>query len=428
MKYQKIDNELFVKNRAKLRKFLPKTAIAIINSNDEMPRNGDQDFKYRQNSDMFYLSGIEQEKSVLLLDPDGDDILFIIRPNELMETWTGHKLTKDEAKKIAGIDNVQYLDAFESTLKIILDKKENIYLNRIEYLKYETEIAYRDIRFTEWIRKEYPLHSYNRLAPLLATCRMVKEKEEIALMQKACDITNIAFHKVFEALKPGVNEYEMEAVLTYHFLKNGASGHAYHPIVASGKNALVLHYVDNDQECKDGDLLLMDFGAEYANYAADCSRTIPVNGKFTDRQKECYEAVLRVQKEALNYFKPGFSIKKMNDLTNLLMEKEMIALGLFTAEDVKNQKADSPMYFKYMMHGVTHFIGLDVHDVGGKDDVFREGMVLTIEPGIYIKEEGIGIRIEDNIVVADEPINLMKNIPKEVHEIEKLFTNFALTK
>ena len=419
-RYSSISSKLFIKNREKLSNLLSSDSVAIINANDEMPRNGDQNFQYRQNSDLFYLTGIEQEQTILLLNPSGEDMLFIIRPNELMETWTGHKLTKEEAKAISGIDTIKFIDEFDFQLKMILDQKSEIYLNRIEYLKYETEIAYRDIRFTEKLKQEYPLHTFSRLAPLLSKCRVIKEKEELEIMQKACDITNKAFHRVLSTLKPGMNEYEVEAELTYEFLKNGASGHAYQPIVASGKNALVLHYVDNNQECKDGDLLLMDFGAEYANYAADCSRTIPVNGRFTDRQKEVYNAVLRVQKEAITFFTPGSSMKAVNEKVNKLIEKEMIQLGLFTEEDVKNQDKESPMYFKYMMHGVNHFIGLDVHDVGGKDDVFQEGMVLTIEPAIYIKEEGIGIRIEDNIIVAENPINLMRNIPKKIEEIEEV--------
>jgi Xaa-Pro aminopeptidase len=420
MKYNKINPKLFVKNREKIAKVLPENSIAIINANDEMPRNGDQNFQYRQNSDLFYTTGIEQEQTILLIDPTGEDTLFIIKPNELMETWIGHKLTISEAKEFSGIKSVKYLEDFDFTLKSLLDQKETIYLNRIEYLKYDTDIEYRDIRFTKELKEKYPLHQFARLAPILTKFRLLKEEEELQLMQNACDITNKAFHRILKSLKPGMMEYEVEAEMTYEYLKNGASGHAYQPIVASGKNALVLHYVDNDQECKDGDLLLMDFGAEYGNYAADCSRTIPVNGKFTPRQKEVYESVLRVQNEAINHFKPGFSMKKMNDLVNSLIEKEMIKLGLFSKEDVRNQSTESPMYFKYMMHGVNHFIGLDVHDVGGKDDIFEEGMVLTIEPAIYIKEEGIGIRIEDNIIVGETPRNLMQDIPKEIDEIEAL--------
>jgi len=350
------------------------------------------------------------------------EVIFTIQPNELMETWTGHKLTKKEIREISGISTVKWIGDFDMTFRDLVFNAENIYLNLNEYIKYETEVPYRDSRFAEKVKSSFPAHHIERLAPIITSHRLVKEKKEIELMRKACAITNDAFKRVLKFVKPGVDEFEVEAEMTYEFLKQGARGHAYQPIIGSGKNGLVLHYIENSDDCKNGDLLLMDFGAEYGNYAADCTRTIPVNAKFTERQKACYEAVLRVQKETIKLYTPGNTIEKVNNSVFKLMEKEMIGLGLFTKEDVKNQNPDSPLYSKYLMHGIAHFIGLDVHDVGGKYEPFKKGMVLTCEPGLYIKEEGIGIRIENDIMVADEPVDLMAHIPREVEEIEKLMT------
>ncbi|MBI9033653.1 MAG: aminopeptidase P N-terminal domain-containing protein [Bacteroidales bacterium] len=422
-RYPNIDKNLFIKNRAKLIAELKPNSLAVINSNDEMPRNGDQNFSFRQNSDLFYLSGLEQEKCILCLCPNHPnpalhEVVFILKADETMETWNGHKYTPEEVTEISGVKMVKYLDDFDFFFKEMILESNQVYLNQIEYTKYKTEVAYRDIRFTEKVKAEYPLHKLERLAPLLTKMRLIKEAEELELMRKACQITKNGFERVMRNLKPGMMEYAVEAELTYEFNRQGAT-HAYAPIVAGGMNALVLHYISNHQKCEDGDLLLMDFGAEYANYSADCSRTIPVNGKFTDRQKECYKAVLHVQNEAIKLFVPGNSINIINAAVNKMMEAEMIYLGLFNEDDVKKQKDESPMYFKYLMHGVNHFIGLDVHDVGAKDTVFEKGMILTIEPGLYIKEENIGIRIEDNIMVDDIPINLMQDIPKTVEEIER---------
>lgn len=428
MKYQPIKPTLFQKNRKKLAGKLKKESVAIIHSNDEMPRNGDQFFAYRQNSDFFYLTGIEQEKSILVLCPDHvneklKEVLFLLKPNKKLEIWEGHKLTHEEAQKIAGIETVKWIDDFSFSVGEMLQTKGTIYMNIPENTKFQPEVKSRDFRKFLEFGEKFPLHQFDRLAPFLAELRMVKESEELELMQKACDITNKAFHRVLKSVKPGIMEYEVEAEMTYEFLKNGASGHAYAPIVASGKNACALHYVDNDAECKDGDLLLMDFGAEYANYAADCTRTIPVNGKFSPRQKECYQSVLNVLKKAQKLLVPGTTINKINKKVNLMMEEEMIKLGLFTQEDVKNQNPSSPLYFTYFMHGTSHFIGLDVHDVGGKDFPLQKGMVLTCEPGLYIAEENLGIRLENDIVVDEKPVNLMEDIPIEIDEIEALMKN-----
>ena len=412
-------------NRETLLKSLSHNSVAIIVANDQLNRNGDQDFPYRQSSDLFYLSGIDQEKTVLALCPDHPDenlreVLFVVKPEPVLETWTGHKLTVDEAKQISKIRTVKWIDDMEISLRDMILSSENIYVNLNEYVKYQNPVAYSAHRFAGELREAYPAHQFKRLAPILTEQRLVKQTYEIERMQEACDITGATFERALKFVNTGVYEYEVEAEITHEYLMRGARGHAYQPIVGSGKNALVLHYIENNDECKAGDLLLMDFGAEYGNYAADCSRTIPVSGKFTARQKACYEAVLRVQKEATALFTPGNTIDKINKAVWAMMEKEMIGLGLFTKADVDNQDPSYPLFFKYLMHGVTHFIGLDVHDVGSKYRKLEKGMVLTLEPGIYIKEENIGIRIENNIVVEDIPFDLMANIPREVEEIEEL--------
>lgn len=428
MKYKPIKPALFKRNREKLKNKLEDKTVAIMHANDEMPRNGDQYFKFRQNSDLFYFTGVEQEKSVLMLCPSHPnakmrEILFLLKPNKTMEIWLGHKLTKEEATAISGVQTVKWLDEYDAVLGEMAQFADTIALNLNENARFQPEIESRDYRMQNALKKKFPLHNYMRLASVIAKLRMIKEPEEIDLMKEACAITKVAFDRVLKATRPNLYEYEIEAEMSYAFLKNGASGHAYAPIVASGKNACALHYVDNDALCKDGDLLLMDFGAEYANYAADCSRTIPVNGKFTDRQKVCYQSVLTVLKKAQKLLVPGTTINKINKQVNLLMEEEMVNLGLFTREDVQKQNPASPMYFKYFMHGTSHFIGLDVHDVGGKDMPLEKGMVLSCEPGLYIAEENLGIRLENDILVDDDPVNLTLDIPIEIDEIEALMAN-----
>jgi len=425
MKQPKIPSSFFTGNRKCISDKLKNNSVAIIPSNDELNRNGDQDFPYRQNSDLFYLTGINQEKSILTLCPDHPDknlreVLFTIEPNETMETWTGHKYTKKEIEEISGIKTIKWLNDFDSVLHDLVLSSKNIYINLNEYTKYQSNVDYIENRLATKLRGQYPAHYFHRLAPIITNQRITKQAEEIELLKKACSITDKAFNRVLKFVKAGVMEYEVEAEITHEFLKNGARGHAYQPIVGSGKNALTLHYIENSDECLDNELLLMDFGAEYGNYAADCTRTIPVNGKFTNRQKQCYEAVLRVQKKSIKLYTPGNTIDKVNKATWKMMEKEMIGLGLFTKEEIKSQDKDKPLYSKYLMHGIAHFIGLDVHDVGSKYTKFKKGMVLTCEPGIYIKEEKIGIRIENDIMVDATPYDLMQDIPREVVEIEKL--------
>ena len=424
MRYLPIDNKLFIENRKRFVKLLPKDSSAIFYSNDQQPRNGDQYFPFRQQSDFFYLTGIDQEKSILLIAPDSKnntmkEALFLIKTNKQIAIWDGHKYTKEEAKEISGIENIYWIDDFDLTLKEVLAATNDIYLNRNEYPKFTPDVKDRNYRLGEELRVEFPLHNYHRSAPLLTQLRLIKSDEEIALLRKACDITNKAFRRVLKTTKHGKFEFEIQAEIEHEFTNNRANGHGYAPIIASGKNACVLHYLENDKECKDGDLLLFDFGAEYANYSADMSRTIPVNGKFTGRQKECYNAVLHVFKQAKELYVSGNTINNINKEVNKMMEKEMIKLELFTEEDILKQDKENPLFKKYFMHGTAHFLGLDVHDVGDKDVEFKAGMVLTCEPGIYIPEEKIGIRIENDILVTNSsPIDLMGDIPIEVEEIE----------
>lgn len=424
MRYKRLPGFFFEKNRKKISGKLKPDSIAVLHSNDEMPRNGDQYFSFRQNSDFFYLTGIEQEKSALVLFPNCPvkkyrEILFIRESNSLLETWYGHKLTKKEAGEISGIKNVQYMQEMEAIVNEAMGYATNVYLNSNDYPKFKPEVISRDLRLAELMKKSYPLHTYQRLAPLITLFRLQKQEEEVDQIKKACEITNNAFHRILKTLKPGITEFQIEAEMMHEFISSGAVN-AYKPIVASGKNACILHYVDNELACNDGDLLLMDFGAEYGNYAADCTRTIPVNGKYTPRQKNIYNAVLNVQKQIKKKFVVGNTIDKINKETIKLTEKELLKLGLLKDSDLKNSKGRSPA-FKYLMHGISHFMGLDVHDVGNRFEPLKPGMVLTCEPGIYVKDEGTGVRIENDILITkDGPVDLMADFPIEVEEIEEL--------
>lgn len=421
-----INKAFFVDNREALLSRLDDNSLAVINSSDEQHRNGDQYFPYRQNSDFFYLTGIEQEMSRLLIcnnfpDKSYKEILFIRKPNPSLETWEGKKLSVDEARKISGIQNIKFLEDFDSIFRDVAMNNKKIYLNANEYPKFSNPVPDFDIRFTAQTKSKYPQHTYDRIAPLITQKRLIKAEEEKEIIKMACDITNKAFHRVMKTLKPGMSELDVEAEITYEFMKNGSRHHAYRPIIASGINACSLHYIKNEGICHDGDLLLMDFGAEYMNYASDVTRTIPVNGKFSRRQKECYNAVLRVQKETIKLFKPGTTIDAINKEVNLLMQEEMIKLGLFSKKDVAKQDPLNPIYQKYFMHGVSHFIGLDVHDVGTKYEELQPGMILTVEPGLYLKEENMGIRIENDVMITESGnVDLTEAVPREVDEIEGL--------
>jgi len=426
MKYNPIPKEFFIRNRQKLVSRMKSNAMAIFVSNDEMPRNGDQNFPFRQNSDFFYLTGIDQEESIFCMFPNHPnekmrEILFVKKTNEHIAVWYGHKYTKEEATATSGIKNVMWLDDFDTVFPELMFMAKSVYLNLQENSRYSTQIVRNERRVVEKVQHDYPLQKYRRVAALLIELRLVKEQEELDAMKKACEITGKAFLKAAKAIKPGAMEYEVEAELVGEMIRNGATCHSFAPIIAGGKSACVLHYIENNKKLKSGDLVLMDFGAEYANYAGDCSRTVPVNGKFSPRQKEVYEACLSVYKKAIKLLVPGNTINNAQNEVVKMMEKQFIKLGLFTQDELDHQDPDAPLYKKYYMHSVSHFIGLDVHDVGGRDVKFEEGMVLSCEPGIYITEEGIGIRIETDVVVADEPIDLMSHLPVDVAEIEKLF-------
>lgn len=426
MKYNAIDSSLFLENRKKYVALLPEKAIAFFNSNDEMPRNGDANFLFRQQSDLFWLTGIDQEQTILVVAPNHPipeyrEVLFVRKTNEHIAVWEGHKYTKEEARKQSGIQSVYWLEDFQTLLPVLMHHSSTVFINLNENDRFVTEVPYRDERFAAKLRAQYPNHAYDRSGPLMARLRAIKSETEIQLMQTACDITDKAFRRVLHFTKPGVHEYEIEAEIIHEFIRNRATGHAYTPIIASGPNACVLHYNDNNQPCKSGDVILLDFGAEYANYAADLSRSIPVSGKFSARQRDVYNAVLHVMRAAKKLLTVGNTIPKYHEEVGRIMEEQLIKLGLLDAEAVKKQDPKSPLYKKYFMHGTSHFLGLDVHDIGSRYEPMQAGMVFTCEPGIYIPEEGLGIRIENDILITSKgPVDLMEKIPIDVEEIEAL--------
>ncbi len=426
MRYEPIGKDLFIQNRIRFAKELPQSSVAVFHSNDIMPTNADGTMAFRQNNDLFYLSGIDQEESILVICPNANDpkhreILFLRETSELIAIWEGHKYTREEATEASGIQTIYWLSDFNTIFNSLMAESEHCYLNTNEHLRATIEVETRDARFVKWCKDRYPLHSYRRSAPIMHYLRAIKQPREIELIRHACGITEKAFRRLLGFIKPGVMEYEVEAELWHEFIRNRSRGPAYTSIIASGASACVLHYVDNNKECKDGDVMLMDFGAEYANYASDLSRSVPVNGKFTKRQRDVYEAVLRVMKEAKKLLMPGNIWDEYHVQVGHLMEKELIGLGLLNERDVKNQDPNKPLYKKYFMHGTSHHLGLDVHDVGNKYRRFEEGMVFTCEPGIYILEEGLGIRLENDILVTKSgPVDLMENIPLEADDIERL--------
>jgi Xaa-Pro aminopeptidase len=426
MKYKSIDSKLFSENRLRFAKKLATNSLAVFNSNDIMPTNADGHMGFRQNADLFYLSGIDQEESILVIFPDSKDaahreILFLKETNEHIAVWEGHKYTKEEAIATSGIKTIYWLHEFNTIFKQLMFRAQSVYLNTNEHTRAVIEVETRDARFIKWCRQNFPLHSYHRLAPIMHQLRAIKSKYEIDLIQQACNITEKGFRRLLKFIKPGVMEYEIEAELIHEFVRNRSQGFAYGPIIASGGSACVLHYVENNKPCKNGDLILLDVAAEYGNYASDLTRCVPANGKFSKRQKEVYNAVLRVMRAATKMLVIGNTIEKYHVEVGKLMEKELISLGLLDAKAVAKQDKNKPLYKKYFMHGTSHFLGLDVHDVGDFKRPLEEGMVFTCEPGIYIAEENLGIRIENNILVTKKgPVDLMKNIPIEVEEIERL--------
>jgi Xaa-Pro aminopeptidase len=424
MRYKNIDKELFIHNRKNLVKEMKEHSVAVVNSNDIMPTNADGTMKFRQKNDLFYLTGVDQEETILILCPDFPDekyreILFLRETNDMIATWEGHKLTKEEAKTLTGIETILWTSEFHRIFNtiMVMGDVEYAYLNTNDHYRAEQVVETREMRFVKWCMEKYPLHKYERLAPIMHRLRTVKSKWEIELLQKACDITADAFTRVLRFVKPGVMEYEIEAEYIHEFVRQGSRGFAYTPIVASGANSCVLHYIENDLPCKDGDVLLLDVGAEYANYNADLTRTIPVSGRFTPRQKDVYNSVLHIQREAMKLLKYYDYHKEIQKVT----ESELIKLKLFSKDDVQKQDKSRPLFMKYFMHGTGHQLGLDVHDVGNMYHAMRVGQVWTVEPGIYIREEGIGIRIENNVVIQENGIlDLMKNIPVEADEIESI--------
>lgn len=415
MRYKPLDSSFYIRNRNNVVHEIEQNSVVILTSHDEYPRCGDTTHPFRQNSDLLYLCGIDQEDTCLALAPwhpnkEYREVLFIKNPSPEMITWFGHRLSKEQASAISGIQNVYFVEDMESILNNMIINSQHIYLHIPESTRSKQSFATREVRMAEQLKHDYPLHTFHRLAPILYPLRAIKHSEELSALKKACDITAKAFKRAKAAVRPGMYEYEVEAELIYEMMRNGATGHSFAPICASGADSCILHYIKNDKIMQDGDVLLMDFGAEYANYAGDCSRTIPVNGKFTPRQQEIYNAVLSIYKDTIPMFKPGMTIHKINDFVFRRMDEELIKLGLYTAEDVKHQNPAKPLFKKYYMHNTSHFIGLDVHDVGERDWVFQPGMVLSCEPGIYVAEEGIGVRIETDVVVADNPIDLFEGL------------------
>lgn len=426
VRYAPIDPALFTGNRGRFASRLKPGSIAVFNANDVLPTNADGTMAFRQNNDLFYLSGIDQEETILLIFPDAPDgvhkeVLFLRETNDHIAVWEGEKLSKEEARKVSGIQKIYWLQEFEKVFFGLVVEARNIYLNTNEHVRAEIHTETRDARFVNWCRKHYPLHTYERSAPIMHELRAIKNDIEIALLQKACDLTEKGFRRVLGFVKPGVWEYEIEAEMAHEFIRAGAGFAGYQPIIASGGSSCVLHYNTNHQQCKDGDVLLLDFAAGYANYHSDLTRTIPVNGKFTSRQKDVYNAVLRVMRFAQSRLVVGNIIADYHKEVGAAMEEELLKLGLITKEDIAKQNPDWPAYKKYFMHGTSHFLGLDVHDVGSRYRRFEAGMVYTCEPGIYIPAEKIGVRIENDIVItATGNVDLMKNIPIEADDIEAL--------
>jgi Xaa-Pro aminopeptidase len=429
MKQIKIDKKLFVENRKRLTKELKPNSIVVVHANDVLPTNADGVMHFKQNTDLFWLTGVDQEESILVLYPDSPDpaykeVLFLRETSELIAIWEGRKLMKDEATELTGIQNIIWLSDFNKIFRNLITDADNVYINTNEHKRADVIVQSKSIKFINWCKELYPLHNYCRLAPIINRLRMIKSPIEIDLMQKACDLTDKAFRRVLKFVKPGVMEYEIEAEFAHEFIRNGSAYADYYPIIASGPSACVLHYVVNDKPCQDGDVILIDTGASYANYNADMSRTIPVNGKFTKRQKQVYNACLRVMRSTIERVKKGGIWKEIQRETELNMEKELIGLKLLKLSDIKNQNPSWPALKKYFMHNVSHFLGLDVHDVGYFETPYKPGMVFTVEPGIYIPEEGIGVRLENNIVVTEKGnLDLMKNIPLEIEEIEEIMNS-----
>ena len=432
MRYDPADSELFEHNRLRLYPMLKPNSIGILDSNDLMPTNGDGTLPWRQNSDLYYLAGIDQEESTLLLFPDAAEasdreILFIKETSEHIAIWEGEKLSKQRASELSGIANVQWNCQFNSVLERLTQQAEHIYLNANEHPRANMTVQTRDVRLLEKCQQDFPHHQYERLAPLMHQLRIIKHSAEINMIQKACDITEAGFRRVLGFIRPSVGEWEIEAEFIHEFITQQSSGFAYSPIIASGESSCILHYIKNNQRCQDGDLILMDVAAEYANWNSDMTRTVPVNGKFSKRQRAVYDSVLRVLRKCNDILRPGITPKDYQNQTINFVESELIELGLIDEEEAKQQDASKPLVKKYFMHSTSHHLGLDVHDVCPPDEPYAAGMVLTIEPGIYIPDEKIGIRLENNILIREtDNLDLMANIPIEADQIEALMASTHL--
>jgi len=426
VRYEPIPAGLFIRNRQNLRGLLQPDSMVILHANDIYPTNADGTMAFKQNSDLFYLTGVDQEETTLVLmpgavDPKEREILFVKETNEHLAIWEGQKLTKEQAREVSGIERVEWSHTFESCLHRWVPQYRHIYLASNEHLRASVVVETRNARFIKQCQLRYPLHRYERLAPLMHRLRILKDPEEIRMMQQACDITGAGFRRLLGFIKPGVGEWEIEAELLHEFVRRGSRGFAYAPIIGSGKNACVLHYVDNDQRCRDGELVLLDVAAEYAGWNSDLTRTVPVNGRFSKRQRAVYDAVLRVFHGANAILRPGNSPIDYQNHVLELMERELVGLGLFTAREASAQGPDKPLVKKYFMHGTSHALGLDVHDVSPAHEPFAAGMVFTLEPGIYIREEGLGIRLENDLLLGkDANLDLMADIPLEADAIEEL--------
>ncbi len=428
MRYKQLNNKIFVDNRRRFVNHLKPKSLAVFNSNDIYPTSADGTLPFKQATDIFHLSGVDQEESIVVIFPDAHkkehkEMLFLKETNDHIAVWEGAKLNKEQAYNVSGIKNVFWLTDFERVFTEVMSHTENVYLNTNEHLRANVETETREARFVKWCKENYPIHTYQRSAPIMHQIRAIKSEEEVAVMQIAADITTKGYDRILKYIKPGVMEYELEAEFMHEWLMNRSRGFAYTPIIGSGYNACVLHYIENNDECKDGDLILFDVGCEYGNYACDVTRCFPVNGKFTDRQKEIYSAVLRVKKGAEKLLVPGNNLIDYHKAVGKLMEAELIGLKLITQEEVENEDPSWPAYKKYFMHGTSHYIGLDVHDVGLWTGKIEAGMVFTCEPGIYIPEENLGIRLEDDLVVTENGlINLTKHIPIEIEDVEAAMT------
>jgi Xaa-Pro aminopeptidase len=427
MKYDRIDSNLYIANRKKFTERMTANSLAVFNSNDIFPISADSTMPFQQHRDILYLSGVDQEESILVLFPNASnpahrEVLFLKETSDLIAVWEGEKLTKETAFLTSGIKTVYWLQQFPTIFKQMMAEAQGMYLNTNEHLRANTEVETREDRFIKQVKQDYPVHQVHKSAPIMHKIRSIKEAVELELMQRACKITEAGVRRLLGFIKPGVWEYEIEAELAHEFLRNRSKGFAYTPIVASGKNACVLHYIENNQQCQDGDVILLDVGAEYANYSSDLTRCLPVNGRFTARQKAVYNAVLHVKNEAQKLLVPGTIMAEYHKQVGALMEEQLVGLGLISMNDIKTQNPDWPAYKKYFMHGTSHFLGLDTHDVGLWHEPISAGMVFTCEPGIYIPEEGLGIRLEDDLVVqaSGAPFNLMGDIPIEAEAIEDL--------